>query len=238
VCISPNGHAKPAGKCGRPSLRRPRGLDIGVRSVSFFHRWPSSGWQSSPQLKTFVSRVRRRRLRTGTPVGSVRFGDLRRLAPISRTWGVDRGLPIDRRGETSAGIVEKLDVLHVQPGNDRAIIIGDLTRREVCGRNSLSPLETKWERCWRRFRVSLKHVVPGLEVWAIAGVSRPFRRRDLRRRFPPENVTVDAYGNVRSATAFLHGIAAEELRPEELDLRDPCYEVLIAIRAVRGEARQ
>lgn len=30
------------------------------------------------------------------PTGSVRFGDLRRLKPISEHWGSDRGLPVDR----------------------------------------------------------------------------------------------------------------------------------------------
>src|SRR5206468_156517 len=30
------------------------------------------------------------------PPGRVRFGDLRRLEPISRRWGFDRGLPVDR----------------------------------------------------------------------------------------------------------------------------------------------
>ena len=29
-------------------------------------------------------------------VGRVDFGDLRRLAPISATWGFDRGTPVDR----------------------------------------------------------------------------------------------------------------------------------------------
>ena len=29
-------------------------------------------------------------------VGAVDFGDLRRTAPISRKFGVDRGLPVDR----------------------------------------------------------------------------------------------------------------------------------------------
>jgi hypothetical protein len=30
------------------------------------------------------------------PLGSVRFGDLRRLSPFSRCWGLDRGTPVDR----------------------------------------------------------------------------------------------------------------------------------------------
>ena len=30
------------------------------------------------------------------PLGRVDFGDLRRLTPISKDWGYDRGKPIDR----------------------------------------------------------------------------------------------------------------------------------------------
>jgi hypothetical protein len=41
------------------------------------------------------------------------------------------------------------------------------------------------------------------------------------------------YGNVLAATAFLQGIAWNELRPEELDYRDPMYQVSIAARAVK-----
>jgi hypothetical protein len=48
-------------------------------------------------------------------------------------------------------------------------------------------------------------------------------------------VTVTSYGNVLAATAFLQGLAAEELHPEELDYRDPDYEVLISVRAVKAE---
>ena len=58
-------------------------------------------------------------------------------------------------------------------------------------------------------------------------------RRLFGEVFPTENVTVEAYGNVLVAVAFLHGLAAEELRQEELDHRDPDYEVLITVRAVK-----
>ncbi len=34
-----------------------------------------------------------------------------------------------------------------------------------------------------------------------------------------------------AAIASLHGLAAEELTSDELDYRDPDYEVLIAVRA-------
>ncbi|MBE3119884.1 MAG: hypothetical protein IMZ50_14165 [Candidatus Atribacteria bacterium] len=35
------------------------------------------------------------------------------------------------------------------------------------------------------------------------------------------------------AIAFLHGLAAEGLRREELDYHDPDYEVLITVRAIK-----
>ena len=82
----------------------------------------------------------------------MRFGSLRRLTPISRAFGFDRGLPIDRyyierfylstraiSGEmcwrlamiaTPAGSedrVTKSDVLHVSEGNPNATIVADLT---------------------------------------------------------------------------------------------------------------
>jgi hypothetical protein len=52
--------------------------------------------------------------------------------------------------------------------------------------------------------------------------------------FGPDSVRVEAFGNVLAATAFLHGIAAEELTEEELLHRDRDFETLIAVRARRG----
>lgn len=85
--------------------------------------------------------------------GAVSFGDLRRVSPIGRKWGKDRGgLPIDRhyierflaahaadvRGRVlevgdnrytmkyGAGAVERSDVLHVHAGAPGATIVDDL----------------------------------------------------------------------------------------------------------------
>ena len=58
-------------------------------------------------------------------------------------------------------------------------------------------------------------------------------RRLFAESFPEEKVSVAAFGNVLAAAAFLHGLAFEELQPSELDFRDPDYEVLIAVRAVK-----
>jgi SAM-dependent methyltransferase len=51
--------------------------------------------------------------------------------------------------------------------------------------------------------------------------------------FGSEQVSIRTYGNVLAATAFLHGVAAEEVRRETLDFYDPNYELLVAVRAVK-----
>ncbi len=71
---------------------------------------------------------------------------------------------------------------------------------------------------------------PWLDCWR-------FTRAAARRVFTPafgEQLEVSAYGNVTAAVAFLHGAAAEELTPEELDDADPLYEMLIAVRAEKA----
>ena len=42
------------------------------------------------------------------------------------------------------------------------------------------------------------------------------------------------YGNVLTATAFLMGMAAEDLRQAELDRADPSFPVVVGIRAQRA----
>jgi hypothetical protein len=58
-------------------------------------------------------------------------------------------------------------------------------------------------------------------------------RRLFEAAFPSGDVAVEAHGNVLVATAFLHGLTTRDLRPDELDYRDPDYEVLITVRAVK-----
>ena len=87
------------------------------------------------------------------PVGWLRFGGLRRVTPLSRDFGYDRGTPVDRyyiEGFLSAHAsdihgrvleiadntytrrfggdrVTASDVLHVEAGDPSATIVGDLT---------------------------------------------------------------------------------------------------------------
>lgn len=88
------------------------------------------------------------------PVGTVDFGSLRLVTPISREFGFDRGLPIDRyyienflarhaddiRGRVleigddsytkrfGGDRVNTRDVLHISEGNPIATFVGDLTK--------------------------------------------------------------------------------------------------------------
>jgi hypothetical protein len=65
------------------------------------------------------------------------------------------------------------------------------------------------------------------------GLSTRSATRLFAAVFQKENITVQAYGNVLAAISFLQGIAVEELTAAELAYRDPRYEMLITVRAVK-----
>jgi SAM-dependent methyltransferase len=71
--------------------------------------------------------------------------------------------------------------------------------------------------------------------WRLTSVSA---RRLLEELFDPLTTTIETYGNVLASAAFLYGLSAQDLRREELDTRDPKYEFLIAIKAVKGDAER
>jgi SAM-dependent methyltransferase len=70
--------------------------------------------------------------------------------------------------------------------------------------------------------------------WGFTSLSA---RRLLEEAFPAGSVEVEAHGNVLAAAAFLYGLAADELRQEELDYRDPLYQVSITARASKHAGR-
>jgi hypothetical protein len=61
-------------------------------------------------------------------------------------------------------------------------------------------------------------------------------RRLFEEAFGTGAVTVESYGNVLAACAFLHGVPAAELTRAELDHRDPEFPVIVAVRAVKRTA--
>lgn len=228
-----------------------------------------------------------RRLRTGAgmpPVGAVRFGDLRRVAPLDGNFGYGRGTPVDRRyieaflaehaadvrgrtleiGDASYTLryggarVTRPDVLHVHGDNPHATIVADLEAWPDAPENAfdcilltqtlhllydvraamvtlhrllapggvllltapgLSPIDpSEWRRSW---------------YWSLTEYSM---RRLVDEAFGPGRGAVRTYGNVLTATAFLQGLAAEELTDAEYAAHDPSYAVVVAARAVKGAA--
>jgi SAM-dependent methyltransferase len=54
---------------------------------------------------------------------------------------------------------------------------------------------------------------------------------------PDGRATVTTYGNVLSCAAFLYGLAAEELHPEELQVTDPAFPLIVAARVQKEPIR-
>jgi glycosyltransferase involved in cell wall biosynthesis len=215
-------------------------------------------------------------------VGRIRFGDLRRVTPISRDYGFDRGQPIDRyyierflaRHASEIGgrvlevggddytrrfggsRVEQADILHVHAGNPRATIVGDLTNASVLPRAAFDCIViTQTLQLVYDVRTAVANLhgalAPGGAVLLTApGVSQvdrgewgktwfwSFTALALRRLFDEEfggdNVMVEQYGNVFAATAFLQGIAVEEVDVRDLNPIDPAYPVILGVRARRS----
>lgn len=226
-----------------------------------------------------LDRLLRTFFRSTPRAGRVRFGDLRRTEPISRSFGYDRGLPIDRYyierflARRAADIQERVlevgddsytrrfggatvtqrDVLHVHEGNAAATIVADLAHAPQIASDAFDciiltqtlhlvyELKAAVNTLHRILKPggTLLATVPGItqtsadswaETWYWAFTTLSVRRL-FETHFPPGALEVDAWGNVLAATAFLQGIATEELSDKELDHRDPHYQVLITLRA-------
>lgn len=229
-----------------------------------------------------------RRIRGRPAVGSVDFGDLRRLDPIDRNYGFGRGTPVDRyyidrflrewtAGEVSPisgraleigetryldafgdpDRIEAIDVLDISANNPTATVIADLADAPqidsdaydcvICTQTLLLIYDV------RAALATLHRILrPGgtliLTVPGISQICRPemdelgdywrFTTRSLRMLleevFGANDLIVEAYGNVFTASCFLYGIAAEELERRDLDHRDPDYELLIGARAIKS----
>jgi len=218
------------------------------------------------------------------PTGSVRMGDLRRLTPFSRDFGFDRGMPVDRyyiekylagkQEDIQGHVLEileplytrqfgherviKSDVLHIEPGNPQATIVGDLTRADHIPSDTFDcVILTQTMQLIYDLRATIQTLYRilkpgGVLLTTIPGIS-PISRYDMDRwgyywgftslsarrlfaeAFPEDHIEIHAYGNVLTASAFLYGIVTEELTQQELDHLDPDYQVIIAIRAVKPE---
>ena len=236
-------------------------------------------------VRSIVPRGVQRRLRPRSlpAPGHVDFGDFRRTRPISRHFGFERGLPIDRfyverflaanaadiRGQVleigdatytrrfGDRRVTRSDVLHVAAGAPEATIIGDLTSADHIPSDAFDcivltqTLHLIYDVAAAVGTIHRILAPGGVLLATVPGVSQiergqwrdtwfwSFTVRSARRLFEERfggDVEVAANGNVLTAVAFLEGLAAHELREDELLTFDEAYPVCVAIRAVKGGA--
>jgi SAM-dependent methyltransferase len=151
--------------------------------------------------------------------------------------------------------VDFIDIVHLDATNPQATIIGDLARSDLLPDNAFDciilthalhliyDLRAVVHSLHRALKPGgiLLLTVPGVSgvddgewgstlAWSFTA---PVAQRLFEECFDSANLTIEAYGNVFAALTFLHGIAVQEVRPDELDDRDPRYPVVVAVRAVK-----
>ncbi len=162
-----------------------------------------------------------------------------------------------RFGGTCVGISE---VLHAAPGNPLATYVADLANAPQIPSNRfdcmictqtlhvIADMPAAMATIHRILRPGgvLLATFPGIsrvyqdaegrwaDYWRVTAHSA---RRLALQNFDEADVHVRVYGNVLSATAFLHGVAAEELTATELDYYDELYPVTVGLRAVKAADR-
>jgi len=154
--------------------------------------------------------------------------------------------------------VIKSDVLHVAEEKPDVTIIGDLTKADHIASNSFNciiltqtlqfiyDVPAAIETIFRIMKPGcvVLATVPGIsqvsrydmerwgDYWRFTSLSL---QRMFETVFPEANIHIKAFGNVLVTTAFLQGLATEELRRKELEFVDPDYELLITLRAVKPQ---
>lgn len=213
-------------------------------------RWGSLR-RTSPVSRVFA-------LDRGTPIDRYYIEDfLEGHRNLIRGRVLEIGEPVYTRrygGDQVVGV----DVLHAVEGNPEASLVGDLETgigvpeaRFDCiiltqTLHVIFDVRAALATTRRALRPggSLLATAPGIsqisrydmdrwgDYWRFTSLSL---RRLLGDVFAPASCTVESFGNVLAATAFLQGIAADELKADELDDHDPDYEVLIGVTARVGD---
>jgi SAM-dependent methyltransferase len=150
-------------------------------------------------------------------------------------------------------------VLHVAEQKERVTLIGSLTEKQTIPAASFDCLIiTQTLQAIFDIQAAVDTIYHSLKPGGVALITIPgiskisrydmdrwgyywsFTTRSIKELFsavfPPENLQIEAHGNVLVAISFLHGLASQELRQKELDYCDPDFEVLITLRAQKPAA--
>jgi SAM-dependent methyltransferase len=151
--------------------------------------------------------------------------------------------------------LSSVDILHIDASSGEATIIGDMSDPSVLPEGRFDCLiVTQTLHLVYDMRAAIQNLnralkpggtllmtTPGITpiskdrwkttwYWSVtpAGADRLFS--DL---FGPECFSVESFGNVFAAVAFLEGVAREEVSKTKLDFKDESYPVIVAVRATR-----
>jgi glycosyltransferase involved in cell wall biosynthesis len=216
-------------------------------------------------------------------VGRVALGDFGRVTPFSTGFGYDRGGPIDRyyieaflQKEATAirGRVMEVgdneytlrfgqevthsDILHVDPANEKATIIADLSAAPQIVDNLFDCIiltqtlhliydyKQALATCFRILKPggTLLLTVPGLtpidkgewkESWYWSFTDKALQRL-LGDTFPAPETEINSFGNVFIASTFLYGMGVAEVTIEQLNHYDPQFQVINTVKAIKPRA--
>lgn len=148
------------------------------------------------------------------------------------------------------------DILHYSGDSHAATIIGDLTKPDTLPANSMDCfICTQTFNFIYDFQSAIQgtHYLlkeGGTLLATMAGVCQisqydmdrwgdfwRFTSRSATEAFGDvfgkENIEVGHHGNVLASVGLLHGMSLEELTPQELDVVDPTYQIVITVIATK-----
>ena len=152
--------------------------------------------------------------------------------------------------------VTRSDVLYASEGNPAATVVGDLTTGDGIPADAYDcfiltqtlhliydvPAALRGTRAALKEGGVLLATLPGIsqvsredrrdwgEYWRFTSDSVP---RLFAEAYGEGNFVVRTHGNVLTASAFLYGLAAEELSSGDFAYDDPDFEMLMTVRAVK-----
>ncbi len=149
--------------------------------------------------------------------------------------------------------VQRQDILHAHAGNPAATVVGDFsddTLLEPATYDCLVVTQTLHLVYDMKAALKTMHgalapggtlllTVPGISpidrgewgkswYWSLTRIAA---ERLVGEVFGATNTRVEAHGNIFAATAFLQGLAQEEIDCRKLDLVDDAFPVIVAVRA-------
>jgi len=157
--------------------------------------------------------------------------------------------------------VTQREVLHVTPGNPQATLVGSLETGEgLAGREYDCLILTQTLHCIYDIRAAVRtlHQVlapGGVALVTLPGISQISRydadrwgdywrltpsaaHRLFEEFFAHQQIDMRVYGNVLTATAFLQGLALEDLPPHALEHDDADYPLILCLRVKQVMTRE